>query len=685
MAKLSDLASPLPTPAQLPGQGTKIVDMVAQPGIAPLTWQTATPSPVFQTRFQPVDDSPDLQRIKALPRRAPIGLESAEALALVDMISRRYSNGRLAGASCECAQIDPKLGCVTRLLPLQAWMLYEMGVAGGLIAAAPVGGGKTFVDLLAIFALGVQNAMLLIPSNLAQQLWMNYRSLSQHFVVPNLRIWGKDEQSSQQPPWPDGKQKPVLHVVPYEILQQPRNSGMIDKVIMPDAIISDECDRLRTLSTSTMARVIRRFASHEATKFCGWTGSLTDSKLTDYGHLAALALREFSPLPVDIDEQESWGRALDAVPNPADPGALLQLCAPGESVHSGFRRRLSETRGMIIVEGSLEVAQQSPATATGAGCETGRNVALTIRERAAPPIPPDVQEMLKSVRDFVRPDGEELLDPMSVARCAIEVACGFYYRWIFPRGEAESLIVEWLEARKAFFQELRRKLMTREEYLDSPHLAERAAQRHFGILKPDSERPTWHSLHYMRWHAVKDSVKPKTDAVRVSDYLVTDAAEWGTAKRGIVWYCLKEFGKWVHEVSGLPLHEGGPKAGQLIAKEDGSRSIVASLNSHGRGRDGLQRRFSRQLVTQPPSSATKWQQGLGRLLRRGQTADSVETLVYGHTPEFKKALKQAMRRSKYVKDTLGADQLLLAAWDGEDLTGDDGGDQQGEEPEELNW
>jgi hypothetical protein len=158
--------------------------------------------------------------------------------------------------------------------------------------------------------------------------------------------------------------------------------------------------------------------------------------------------------------------------------------------------------------------------------------------------------------------------------------------------------------------------------------------------------------------AVKDTVNPVTVPVRFSDYLAADAAEWGLSNRGVVWYLYTAFGEWVAELSGLPLHGGGLNCAKLIAKEDGSRSIIASIHAHGRGRDGLQRLFFRQLICGVPSSATRWEQLLGRLHRLGQQAPAVYGEVYCHTQELKSSLRTAFERSLYVQTTLGANQKL---------------------------
>jgi hypothetical protein len=395
------------------------------------------------------------------------------------------------------------------------------------------------------------------------------------------------------------------------------------------------------------------------TRFCGWTGSLTDSSLGDYAHLSALALRMQSPLPLDKMVVTEWARALDDSDNPAPPGELGRLCGDDldpedtESVREGFRRRLSETMGFVI------------------STEASVDVDLVIEERPAPVIPPIIQEALDKVRTcWVRPDtlvgsdtDEELVDAMQVAKCARELASGIFYRWRFDPingvRQREEDIREWLDARKDWNRELRRVLQSRDEWMDSPHLCEHAAQRHWGDRPPRDDRPSWEAATWPRWRDIKNKVKPTTEACRVSDYLAVDAARWGLEHHGIVWYGMVEFGQWVAELSGLPLHGGGPKAGERIQKETGERSIIASLKSHGRGRDGLQALYNEQLIAQIPSSATGWEQMLGRLCRQGQDATEVRAWYYAHTPEIKEALETALGRARYVRGTLGSEQKLL--------------------------
>lgn len=434
----------------------------------------------------------------------------------------------------------------------------------------------------------------------------------------------------------------------------------VDHNYYADGVLVSNCDRLRNPDGAGASRVLRHFVACGETRFCGWTGSLSDSEVEDYAHLAALALRLQSPLPLDRRETENWGRVLNECENPAPPGELARLCDHDdrldadsvEGVREGYHQRLSQTLGVVISH------------------QASVDVELTIEERQAPPLPDIIQKALHMVRScWVRPDtlvgadyDEELTNAMDVAKCARELASGIFNRWRFdpihgvPQRAAD--IDEWYEARAEWSRELREALKEREEWLDSPHLCEHAAQRYHGDRPKRADRPEWASSTWPRWRDIKTKVKPTTEACRVSDYLAVDAARWALQNHGIVWYGMVEFGRWVAELSGLPLHGGGPDAGERIAKETGRTSIVASIKSHGRGRDGLQSLYTSQLIAQIPSSATAWEQLLGRLHRQGQ-ADAVHAFYYAQTDEVKSALETALGRAGYVRGTLGATQKLL--------------------------
>ncbi len=652
------------TPAPVrAGVSVDLGDLVSSPNVRAASWQTSLADDAF-TKKPPVEDSEDLRRIIALPRRPMVEARTERGDALIQLITKRYSNGRAAGQGCRCAQLAPhrEKPCITTLKVAQAWALYEIGIHSGLLGPIGVGHGKTILDLMTPLALrDCATVVLLVPPGLVDQLIAEYELVGEHFRMPSLVIHGRD--------WTNVVPgAPVLHVFPYSRLSRPTATTFFE-TLQPDAVIADEVHKLRHADTATTYRVLSYFHRHPATRFCGWSGSITDASIKDYAHLSALALRGGSPLPLKKQVVEDWSRAIDPGIVPAPAGALLELCEPEEHVHSGFQRRLLETPGVV--------STSEPAV----DCE------LVIEERDAPALPESVKKALRELRGaWVRPDGEEFADPLEVVACALQLACGFYYRWRFPFIDGEpqkvEVIEEWLAARKAWNREVRDRLKDRSEHLDSPDLCSNAAQRAWALPEHECPKglsplwyrksdhlPMWRAHTWPRWLRAMGTIRYETEAVRLDDFLARDAATWAQQNRGVVWYSQRAFGTWVAELSGLPMFGGGKDAalrlvggegpkGVRVAGENGKRSVICSIKSHGTGRDGLQRLFDDQLIANPPSSGTEWEQLLGRLHRIGQRSPRVDARFYRHTPELKKHVDKALARALYVIGTLGSAQKL---------------------------
>lgn len=619
-----------------------------------------------------VGKSPDLTRIVALPRRPPVEPGTPRAEALIELMTSRLHRERtLADGPCTCASVGRD--CITRLNYAQAWMLFEMGTEQGLVAQAAVGIGKTLTWLLAPFGLGFdrpdQTTLLLVPPKLVEQLWFDYQLAGQHFKMPSIQVHGRERHAETVPG------APLLHVLPYSLLQNKAYTTWIEKV-KPDAIVSDEAHMLANPKAARTQRVLRFFAGNIDTRFACGTGSLTDDSLLDYYHLCALALRLRSPLPVDPDKAKEWADAIDPSDWQAPAGALRELCAPGEDVEDGLYRRLRETRGFITTPASI------------------LDVDLEVEERVVGAIPAEVQKALRDLRvDWMRPDGDILTDALTRARALREVSSGVYYVWSFPRGEARSLIDAWKAYRRDWRADVREKLKRPRAHLDSPYLCQLAAMRGWGEIPNECVRssrcrgpactgcaPVWKPDSWPLWRDIKPQVKPVPVGKRLHPFLAESAAAWTEDHRGIIWYGMVEFGKWVSELARIPLHGGGPDAGRLIRAEKGDRSICASIASHGTGRDGLQFVFADQLVGQPPSSGAAWEQLFGRLVRLKQKAKVVHADVFRHTKEYRKCIDTAFARARYAQRTLGAPQRLIAGWKVlEDYDDDDNDDETEDE------
>jgi len=626
-------------------------DAPIRPALAPVESFRAALAPTVRDGLgSAIGSSDDLERVVALPRRAPLDVDNPDDPRTREVVARMNARLGRPNRACTCARHSRP--CVTSLKPAQAWALAEIAEIGGLVGPIGVGHGKTGLGILAPMVLrSCRVAVLLIPPNLVKQLEREHDLWSQHFHVPSLRFGHAGGTIIAG--------RPVIHVLPYSRLSRPESTTALE-ALRPDLVIADEAHKLRDRKSATTGRVVRYMVSHPETRFVAWSGTVAKGSVVDFTHLAAFALREGSPTPLDPSTAAAWATALDPLPVRAKPGHLLRLgVGRDETLADAFGRRLADTAGWVSTKGS-----SIPN-------------ALTLRERVPPRMPDGLAKMLSLLRStWTRPDGEEFVDVLQVAKSARELACGFFYRWKFPRGEPEPLIRRWYAARKAWHRELRQKLERPEEHLDSEKLCSNAAERHLdGYTGP---LPTWATATFRAWRDVRDEVAPVTDtvwldkpppgfdAVPGADYLVDDAAEWATKNRGVVWYEHDAFGERVAQRAGLVKHAGGPGAEPRILAETGRHSIVASIKAHGTGRDGLQRRFSTQLVTNPLSSGDGWEQLLGRLHRIGQDADEVETWVYRHTAELRDGIDKAIEQARFLRSTLRGEQKLLLAtieWD----------------------
>jgi hypothetical protein len=600
----------------------------------------------------PVGWSEELDRVVALPRRAPVIEGSATSKALIELCMDKHSRGP---RQCECHTIKPPKPCIKEFLHIQAWCLYEAGCAGGLVTSAATGSGKTLIGIMAPMVIAnCKLALLLIPPSLIDQIQNDWLRFREHFKVPNMCI----EVEGRMRTYSSDPDAPMLRVLPYSKLSSIRSSAWISQ-LKPDLVICDEADAIAGES-ARKRRVMREFVNNPNMRYVAMTGSIVDSKLEEMWIHFLLALRDQSPMPIDEIVVEDWGRAINAVPNPAQAGELMRLCAPGEKVRSGFRRRLAETPGVVMVEGE-QVVETSE----------GKRVEVVLRERNPGALPEKVKQGLALVDLWKRPDtlgGAEfdidIQDPMEKARVAREVAQGMFYKWIFPPKKSphnadHGVRTLWYGHRKAWFSIARECMQRGDEFMDSFGLVEQAAMRGWGDIPADPRLPSWRPPEWPLWRDIRNMIIPQQAAVRLDPYMVDDAAAWGKEQPGIIWYSMREFAYWMRERHGTPVFEGG--MGQELMAENGKRSIAVSINAHGRGRDGLQFLFHHQNIVQFPSSSRKLQQLLARLHRRHQQNDSVYTYTYKHVEPLRKAYEQAKMRAEFVAEATGDIHKIVTA------------------------
>lgn len=490
------------------------------------------------------------------------------------------------------------------LFPVQYSALNEAAEHRGLFGPIGVGAGKALISLLLPTVWGCTRPLLLVPHSLVTQTRRIYDHLKLHWklVTPSI--------------------------VSYWTLSRPESATLLLD-LKPDCIVADEAHALAGAGGAGPRRSRFRdfFRQYPNTPFAALSGTMADKKLTDYASLAGLALHAGAPVPLNYKDRAAWGLALDDLGKFGNcpPGVLAKWQAAGESPREGYRRRVVETPGVVATS------------------KTECDASLTI-QALAPAVPDDVAAHLEELRrTWSRPDGEYFDSPLEFYRYGLQLSLGFYLRWKTKAPE------EWLAARRAWNKEVCDFLRYRAKPgLDSPGLYEQSVR--FGSTQ---------SSNYTLWTRVKDTFKPRTECVWLSDFAMGYVTGWGAAEPGIVWTASPDFARRLARATGWAYYGRGPKAAAEILDVTGKETIIASIDAHGTGRN-LQM-YDRALVTECPSSGKAWEQVLGRLHRSGQKSDSVSYYVLQHTKETRNAFDSAQRNTRYQSETFTQPPRLLRA------------------------
>lgn len=626
-------------------------------------------------RGDAVGDSADIRRVAALPRRSRPSDEFL--LEFAAFLKSELGRKDITRETCRCAEFDNQgrtlpdgtfdVHC-DNLLPTQAWTLYEAATYNGILGPIGVGHGKSLLDMLVAMVLtNVRTAVLLIPSPQKKQFERDWTYYSQHWTLPNLST-GKTFFDN----------RPFLHVISFPELSVAKNTELLDK-LNPDVVIVDEAHNLRNV-TSARTKRFNRFmddAKKRGARLFAWSGTLTDSTIEDWSTISEYALGNGSPAPLHWPAVQEWASALDPSPSRSPVGHLFKLGVTNEAPIETYGKWVNQTPGVI-------------SSGDRASCQSS----LLINERVVT-VPPDLQEYIKKFDEkakkdaWQRPDGDEIVDALSAAACARQLACGFFYRWRWPivNGAPQRIevIEAWKKARKEWRCELRAKVQMGGAHMDSPFLVTKAAIRwHHGYVHifrdaadkeverveypPHTKKgplPVWDSKYFLEWERLKGTAVPENEAVWVSDFLVDDALNWLAESPGLLWYEFNAFASRIlekGESAGLTVAGPGDSGTNVVLGLRGTERVIASIRAHGTGRNLQQ--FARNLVANPPAGGGAWEQLLGRTHRQGQKKDEVVFDVYRHTEAFRNAVKSAHELSEFIQGTFGATQRLasVAKW-----------------------
>lgn len=517
-----------------------------------------------------------------------------------------------------------------RLRKEQAWALMEMVECGGLLGSLGVGSGKTLISMLAPVVLEAERPVLIVPASTRDEKTMRVD-------IPNLsEHWQLHERFLRAYTSPKDFRKTCI--LSYEELSREGQADIFKKIV-PDLIILDECHRVKNKKSAVWKRLERWFNEYPQTKLVALSGTITARSLRDYAHIAALALKDGSPLPHRWMDLEDWADCLDEGVDDDSrpgPGALEVFCEKGENHREGFRRRLVETPGYVStaapdVSASL-IIQEKPVT-----------------------VPPSIMKAFEDMRStWETPGGDLIMTGIEFAAHIAELINGFYYRWKWPNDEVDY---EWLAARKAWRKFVRDTIKA-------------SGTGRVGGAHYDTEQQVASAVllgklscfdnEYQNWRSIRKRVSPETEAVWISEYMVDVAEHWlkqphKPHEAGIVWTAHRALLEKLRErIAPLGLRAYGAGEQDIIFE---TKNCVASIDAHGEGKN-LQQHHARMLYLTVPASPKAWEQSLGRCHRQGVVADEVNVEVILACAETWMAFERARRGANYIEQTTGQKQRL---------------------------
>ncbi len=550
-----------------------------------------------------VQDTPEFRRVEAMPRRV---WSPKEIEALTDRMT---------------ALLKTPKGTM-RLRPIQAVALYEIGTYGGLLGPIAVGNGKELICFLAARVLFAKHPLLLMPAHLVKRSEREMQEYGEHFRMPtNLRI------------------------LSYQMLGQANRADSLS-IVPPDLFILNEFHRIKNPNAAVTRRCRRHMAQFPNAKVVAVSGTAIAKDVMDFGPVMRWCVKP-CPLPNSFHELQEWSDALDEKPsnwNQREPGALLKLCNEEELKHPaltaarmGFRRRLTETPGVVATEGGDDVANAQ-----------GDPITLTVRAISYEQDPIVETHFQKLREDWATPSGWTFSIAMGVWRHARTLALGLHYEWDPPpEGGPEG---PWCLARAAWKKFVRAAIRDSrgENVLDSELQVTNACLK--GALEDSALKA---------WLAIQPSYTPNSRAIWHDDAALDACQRWMT-QPGIVFTDHTFFAEELARRTGARYFGAGgiDKTGLEIEKADPGTCIIASRVANSTGRN-LQA-WHRGLITSSPHNALEYEQLLGRFHRHGQQKDVVFDLLLGCRENYEGWMR-ARDLAEMTRDTLGASQKLLIA------------------------
>lgn len=606
----------------------------------------------------------EMARIVSLPLVGMPDSEAVEIYCFDNMLAGAYEAGE-------------------RLWPTQVSAVDGYRQFGGGLLPVGVGWGKTGISLMiaeSAYQAGKRKILLLMPPQLVPGLVKRHipewrrrvpMSIPFHFLAGRGASARKSIVESQAP---------GVYVYPYSLLSA---SDAVDLLaaISPEVVIADEVHNLKNPKAARTKRLLHFLRELKpAPQLVGMSGTITDKNVSDYHHLAVIALRENCPLPRSASMAFFWGQILGAdadKPTGYAKGLMAPLLA---WAHNHFPQ---ETFRADQTESYRRAYRHRLVTAPGVTATGDEEIGVSLRlENIEFPGPgAKLKELIEGVqKQMVTPQGEPIDHAIHCFKWLYELSFGFYNSLVWPteeelmkhrrisQPEAELAL---LKARthhrcvQEYHKALREFFRGSPAGLDTPREVGRSIAMH-------GDKFVGTALA-MLWKAVKEADfegRPEryNRPVRVDDYKVRQLVAWAKERgKGLIWVYHQEVGVWLMEAlkdADVPALHAPAGADDLIEDAGdpgrggkGDVIVVASISSHGTGRN-LQS-FQDQIFAQWPRSAVLAEQTLGRTHRNGQKADE----LVAHTLmniEFDHVCRAAsLNDAIYIQQTTGSRQKIV--------------------------
>lgn len=495
------------------------------------------------------------------------------------------------------------------LFHMQACVLKELYELRRCNGVADLGAGKTHPAALAGTILGIKRAAFLNYSRLMEKTRREFDEISINWkVFRDYDFLTVEKLSlSQYADW-------------FE-------------TYLPELIVIDEAQAFAAPHGARFKRLRRYKVAHPDTVILLLTGTPGSDSLNQYAHLQALLHGSESPLPLDEHELMLWCEATDAhVRGGRRPPGVLGSNL--ETAREWVGRRVEETEGNIY--------HRVPE---------GVNCSLFVDSTALDSVSDEMERLCNSARrNLELPDGRSFEELYDVGLILKQLGCGFA-KVLDPAPPPD-----WKEARGLVGTYVREIIRQEDLYrMDTPGQVVKAIRS--GQL---DDGGLWD-----QWKEIEPTFTPEHKTEWFDDSVVTFCKEWLKEHKGLVWTTLPTFGRRLAEASGLPFFHalGVDKVVGSIETYPGGTGAILALRPNMLGRN-LQNRWHKNLFVTPPASATEIDQAIGRTVRTGQKAPTVEVTFLFTVWENYECVQKARTRAETDR-TLGRNQasrLVIGDW-----------------------